>query len=448
MTEPNHSERAHSLLGGSTIERRIACPGSFALEDQVPEGPPSKYALEGTQAHELAESMLLVLKEQYEKDGSDGRSKDFWNAPGYENYPEDMKMHIKGYVNLIWDIVMEYKPKRILIEVHVVLSEKYDMHGSPDCFFAFKLDDKIVLFVMDLKYGQGKAVPADSPQLIFYALAIQEQFPKVEFDEFWLNIYQPRCPDEEEGAHKRHVLTKEEAKKWKKLILTTAEICHKQASKPLDNLTLAAGSHCGWCQGKPICPAYAGYLEKEAGMDFADDPSILVPAVADQRGELKQFTSDDRIAKILTYRKEIEKYISACEEYAINRCLEGNPIPGWKVVEGRSQRKWREEIAIVANGLAGLGIENPYTKKLKNLGTVETELKELGIKDPKAAIEPLVTKTIPGKTLAPDSDSRPAISVAGQAANDFNAIEEEDVNVKQTKQKGKTNGTNKNKNKK
>ena len=55
MGAPNHSSRKHAMLSASKTDRWINCTPSARLEEKVEEtGKPSKYAEEGTLAHEMA----------------------------------------------------------------------------------------------------------------------------------------------------------------------------------------------------------------------------------------------------------------------------------------------------------------------------------------------------------------------------------------------------------
>lgn len=427
-TEINHSERAHALCSASGAERWLNCPGSVALCLKVPEGAPSPYALEGTKFHELCEKMLEPLIFHYNKDHSLSVkliAEMLDDLPGtfISSYPLEMREHAQDYIGEIWQLIGKHKPKKILIEKKMTLNKPLEMFGIADLLFAFKQKEKNILVIVDIKYGAGKTVEPDCPQLIYYALAAQETFPKIKFDESWLYIFQPRV-EHEEGTFRKYVLKKREAAKWKATFLDGA----KEALAIVKGKTepkFVAGDHCQFCSAKPVCVAHAKYIDAQAGIDFTDDPAVLVPAVSDQRFEIREFMSDEQISRLLLYRKEIEKFLSSLVEYAINRSLEGDPINGWKVVEARSQRKWDTDNGTdIAKELAKLGIKDPWDKKLRGLGSIEKELKTLGVENKKgAAIAHLTTKTTPGKTLVPDTDSRPAIDASTTAGSDFEEID-------------------------
>jgi hypothetical protein len=419
----NHSERKHALCSASSAERWLNCPGSVAMSLQVPEPPPSVYALEGTQMHELCEKLLApcLIKYNENKDRpniSPVYTKDFAEAV---NYPPEMRDYADEFVDLIWTQVLVHQPKKVCLEEKVILDKPREMFGTADLFYGFNHKGKKVLAIYDIKYGKGKVVEADSPQLIFYALAVQATYHKVKFDEFWLYVFQPRA-EHSEGALRRHILKQKEAVTWLDTFLDGATKALTMVNQP-DNLELKAGEHCLFCAAKPVCKVHAEYLNNKAGLDFTDEPAVLVPAIINQRYEIKNFMSDEQISKLLTHRKEIEKFLSALVEYAINRAQEGDPISGWKVVEGRSIRKWNDSSTWVGTELQSLGISNPWDKKLRGIGSIERELKDLGNKKPSEMIEILITKTNPPKSLVPEDDPRPAIDASTIAGRDFDVID-------------------------
>jgi len=427
----DHSKRKHALCSASSASRWLNCPGSVGMSLRVPEPPSSPYALEGTKMHELCEKLIEPIVKHWNITGSDKikSTTDMINTKdlkglAIENYPAEMREHADDFVEIIWEEMKEQKPRKVYVERRVVLDKSLGMFGTADLFFPFKKGNKKILSMYDIKYGKGVVVEPDSPQLIFYALAVHNLFKKVEFDESWLYIFQPRA-EHDDGPLRKFVLTKKAAASWKKKLISGAK---KALSMTHDKeMELVAGDHCIFCNAKPVCKAHAEYLNKQAGLDFTDDPAVLVPAVSEQREEIQQFMSDEQVAQLLTHKSEIEKFLSSLTTYGINRFEEGDPIPGWKVVEGRSQRRWLNATGQVEEGLKELGVKDPYDKKLRGLGSIEKELKELNGKGTKPAelISSLVTRTNPPKVLVPESDPRPAISLHASAIEDFDVVDSE-----------------------
>ena len=425
------TEKDHAFCGASSAHQWLACPGSVGMQLRQPESGQSVYAAEGQLAHDLSEIYLTILTNHYHKTGRDLRQevdiREFETLETKEDYPLEMREHCWDYACLIMDDVMRHKPKKVLIERKVFLNKNYGMFGTSDCFFAYRNKKKEVeLRIYDLKYGKGYAVEIDSPQLPYYAIAVANTF-KLEPAKYHLNIFQPRA-DHPDGPHRTKTLTGKQARKIEKELVAGAKKALEMSQNPEEELELVAGERqCFFCSAQSCCKAYTQFINEQAGMDFADDPDLLVPEVIDQRFEIASI-SDEQISKILRYKKDIERYLSNMTEYAINRYEEGNPIPGWKVVETKPRRKIRDEFTQVKTGLQKLGIKDPCERKIRALGSLERELREVQsvtAKEAKKLLEPFVTMTTPNKTLAPDSDERPGISGAENAKRDFEAIKVE-----------------------
>lgn len=411
------------------------CPGSVAMAQKVPVPPPSEFAAEGTKCHELSEMLLLPLVYVYNKNPAKPpkfvRCKDLPKDALIQNYPRDMKEYAEDYVSLLWDSILANKPKKVFVEQKVHLSKELKMYGMADVFFGYAKKKKTVLEVWDLKYGKGKLVEADSQQLIYYALAIQETYPKSTVDEFHLNVYQPRA-DHPDGIHRVHVLRKEQAKTQREGLINGAKLALDMVAGKTP-IRLVAGDHCGFCAAKAVCTAYTAHINKEAGMDFANGTADFVPAVrGDEKLHPELFLSDKQAVRIIRYKPAIEKFLSAVLEYGMNRYNEGRPLEGTKVVRGRANRKWQDATTEVVRTLQELGIEDPYDKKLRGLGSVERELIQLGKatgktkKDKEASarklIDPIVTRHEASLSLVFEDDPRPAFNINAAASSDFTSI--------------------------
>lgn len=428
-----HSERAHALCSASGAERWMNCPGSVALQEGMPVIPSSVYAEEGTRAHELAERFLAPIAFHYNA----RKELPSWSSLGVMDFtlegqfPEEMIDHCRQYAELIYENLDHYKPKKVCIEERVDFDVELGMFGTADCFFAFEHQGKKVLSVWDLKYGKGHVVEATSPQLLYYACAVQKKYKKIQFDDFWLNIYQPRA-DHEEGQHRVAIFQRKDIEKWtSKFFLGANEALYqlKQFKKTGDKkaLLLNAGAHCKFCSAKTMCDAYNKRLHEIAGMDFADDPDLLVPAVVEQRHDLISGFDPERAARLLSISKEVETWFENLRNVAQSYIIAGGTIPGWKIVRGRSARKWKSNQEEVAKKLQELGVDDPFTHKLKGIGEIERALREAGIKGKKsqaAAIADLTFKPPGSLSLAPEDDERPAVTGASLAAIDFASAEE------------------------
>lgn len=433
MTKISHADRAHALCSASGSERWLNCPGSVAFAERLPTPPSSEHAAEGTLFHELCELVIAPIVFHFNKTKKlpDRRTINlFDNLPGVaiQNYKEEMRDYAEEFVSVVYDLVKRYKPKRICIEEKVTLDAELGMFGTADFFFAFHYGKakRPILLVMDIKYGRGKVVEPSSPQLIYYGAAIQETYQKVQFQEIWLHIWQPRA-EHEDGPLREYRLKKREVQSWTKKLkdgARTALAIVNEDREPTSN-ELKAGDWCGFCAAKAVCKEHIRYLDAQAGLDFADEASVLVPAIRDQRLEIRSFLTDEQVSKLLRYKKDIESFLSALSEYAINRDAEGDPLPGWKVVQSKGRRTWIKDVAHVGSLLKLAGVSDPFDKKLRGIGSIEKELKRIGIANPSEAIEELVEMTKPRRTLVESTDPRPAINANMDAASDFTAINPE-----------------------
>jgi len=426
-----HEGRAHARCSASSAERWTSCFGSPAMEALLPPQKASKYAEEGTRAHELAEKLLSPVVFHWNKTQTlHDKVSEIMDFTIHSSYPREMWENVKGYVDLVLEMVSFYKPKKIFLETQVTLFPQLEMFGTADCFFAFKVDDKKVISVWDLKYGKGKVVPASSPQLIYYALAAINKYKVGEFDEAWLNIYQPRAQDDE-GAHRQHVVSSSELKVWKDVFFRSGSVAMDLVGKSENRIKkyLKAGDHCGFCAARAICDSHKEYLQEKAGMDFADESLLILPVATENGSSDVLYDIDvNRISAILSVAKEIESYLINVRQVATSLLLSGTEIPGWKVVEGRSTRKWKQDKKTIIEGLKSLGIDNPLDDKLRGLGSIEAELKEKGMKakEAKEAVSSFVEMSQPSLSLAIIEDPRPAVSGKELAAIDFSEIDSGD----------------------
>ena len=152
-----------------------------------------------------------------------------------------------------------------------------------------------------------------------------------------------------------------------------------------------AGAHCQFCAVKATCRKRAEYNLELSQYDF-EMPEHLEPA---------------EISAILPRIDELVSWAGDVKDFALQSALSGTEYPGYKVVEGRSNRKYTDEVA-VASAVETNGFD-PYEKKLLGI-TAMTSL--LGKKKFEKILGGLIAKP-PGKpVLVPETDSRPAMNTA------------------------------------
>lgn len=380
----------HAKLSSSASKRWLGCPGSVKLSEHYPNGS-SIYADEGTIAHGMAEGMISKddkLVQKYEVEA----------AKFYGEHPElngtflEMKMILQPYVDYVFEEyaaqVHEDGAAQLMTEERVDLTE-YIPGG-------FGTSDVVILrqgrlHIIDLKYGKGVSVSAeDNPQLKLYALGTLARFDMLyDIEDVVMTIYQPRLDN-----------ISTDTIKAKDLYAWGEEVI-----KPGAQLALSedAPVHAGdWCQ---FCPAR--YDCKERARDAMELQKYLGQMVL----------SPEEIAEILGKIDRLTKFAEDIKDSALTKALDGEEIPGWKVVEGRSIRKYvgsEEEIVRQCEG-AGYDQALLYERKLLTITNME---KLMGKKQFAEVLGAYVEKPEGKPTLAPESDKRPAIT-NNSAAEDF-----------------------------
>lgn len=246
------------------------------------------------------------------------------------------------------------------------------------------------LEIIDLKYGKGVPVNAkDNPQLRLYALGTLELLSEVyDIEKVKMVIYQPRLDNVSIDA-----TTAEELTSWGNLVVKPAA-----AEALSDDGKFKPGEWCQFCKARNECRARAEVFI--ALKDFKE----------------KAFLSNEEIADILGYVDGLVKWADGLKENVLSRALEGEEFPGWKVVEGRSNRKYAVDDIEIAKAATAAGYDEAliWERKLLTLSAME---KMMGKKDFERVLGKLVEKPQGKPTLAPESDKRP--SLIATAADDF-----------------------------
>ena len=386
------TERAHALLGASSAQKWINCPPSARLEEQFPDTT-SIYAAEGTLAHSVAELHVRAYIENMAKRTFNSRLKKLEKDPLYQ--PE-MLTHAQAYLDYIKSIVHAYDSRP-----HIVVEKRLDYStfapegfGTGDCIII----GGSVLHVIDYKYGRGKPVSAEeNPQMKLYALGALEAYAILfPVETVKLTIFQPRLENTSEWD-----LTAEELRNWGGSIKPIAQQAYDGQGE------FCPGEWCdnGFCRARAVCRARTNTI-------------TALEAFCNQKPPI---ISNGEVGDILLRAQNLKSYVTALEEYALSELLAGNVVPGWKAVEGRSNRQFEDtDKAFDALKAAGYDEALLYERKPITLTAVE---KLLGNPNFTELCGPFVIKP-PGKpTLAPENDKRKAIANKTSAAEAFGGTE-------------------------
>ena len=367
----------HAFLSASSSARWTRCPPSAKLCAEAGDRS-SPYARQGTDAHSLCEYLLLKALHRHARDPTED----------LEFYDQEMQNCAEGYRCFVMEQIEEVKEH--CSDPYIGVEQRLDFSrwvpegfGTGDCVI---VADGI-LHIVDFKYGLGILVPAEhNSQLSCYALGAYDALGDLyDIEKVKLSIYQPR---------REHIDTWETSLSdlldWADNVLSPAA---KLAMKGEGEFQ--AGDHCQFCAVKATCRARAEFNMKLAEHEFKQ-PDLL---------------DDDEVAEILDKADSLISWAGDVKDYALSQALSGKHYPGFKVVEGRSTRKYTNDEK-VAETVEEAGFD-PYEKKLKGIMAMTSEL---GKKRFNELLGGLVYKP-PGKpVLVRDSDKRPEFHTE---VNDF-----------------------------
>ena len=376
---------SHSILGASSAYRWMNCTPSAMFTKDIPDST-SPFAEEGTKAHAIAEKRLT----HFINTGAD-----LPQPVGLTDEEQEMWTNVSSYVQNCIDLFNEMKAKNgdavMFVEQRVDFSLWVpEGYGTADCVILSGTD----LIVRDLKYGKGVPVSAiDNPQARLYGLGALAAFRDIyDIETIHNQIDQVRL----DGGQSEEVLSISELLDWADNILAPAA---KLAAEGKGEFK--PGQWCRFCKAGATCP----YRAKEGNTVIA------------QSGRDISTLTDEQISKILSVKDNVEKWMNSIEQYAIERAQKGDPVPGWKLVEGRSVRTWSDELA-VQKRLEDNGFQEAEFTERKLYGITKMTAAVGGKKEFNRLLGDLVIKPAGKPTLVPDSDSRPALEKP-KAIDDF-----------------------------
>ena len=380
----------HARCSASSAFRWINCPGSVALSEQCPDPGSSSYADEGTLAHNLGELKIRRLvseisENQYKQKLADVQSGEYYDG--------EMQEAIDFYVDTVLE---EYAAAGggaiLMVEQRLDLSR-----WIPE---GFGTGDAVIISItghyiqiIDFKYGKGIKVEAlENPQLRLYGLGAADLFEGLyDFDTVKTTIVQPRL---------NHVSSEESS--LKDLLLWADEDVAPRAIMTMEGTDyLAAGDWCRFCPAKAVCRERASANLELARYEFRR-PLLL---------------TDEEIGEVLQKANELQKWVADVSAYALDQALAGRHFAGWKLVEGRSVRKYADDLR-VADALKAAGFDEAmlYERKLYGITAME---KTVGKKRLTEILGDLIIKPQGKPVLVPESDKRDPINTAAAAQADF-----------------------------
>lgn len=413
-----HTTRKHAKLGPSSAHRWINCPGSIKASEGI-DPRSSRYAAEGTAAHELASAMLQFGEDSAARylgqfiniDATEAQHIISWKGPANQKniwlISEEMTDAVDTYAEFVRGLIDGVKDGVAIVDVE----QRLDMtHIHPAIFGT---GDAVVydpiaqhLHVCDFKYGKGVVVAVEqNPQLFLYAAGAVRRYHNQPVRKLSCHVIQPRA----EG---------QPIKSWETDILELfdfeGEIALAAARTEEPDAPRHAGDWCRFCPAAPICPTNRDAALADAQAEFSVDGEAMLPSIdaltPAQRGH------------ILLTADRILNWVTTVQEWEHNQALAGNLPDGFKLVAKRSTRRWKDEAAAIGVLTAAAGndrVSELFTEpKFKSPAQVE---KVFGKKEFAAIDGDLIVKQSSGVNLVALSDPRPA--VVGDAASEFSAVE-------------------------
>ena len=383
----------HAILSASAAHRWIHCTPSARLTEDI-EDTSSDFAREGTLAHELAE---LELNYQLKNINKRKYTTELKKIQAHELYYADMPDYVAVYTGYVFEKLAEAKTRSS--DALVFLEQKLDFskwvpegYGTGDTVI---ISDGVIEIV-DLKYGKGVEVSADdNPQMMLYGLGAWYEYEAFyDLQMVKMTIVQPRL-----DAISTFETGVETLLDWTvKTLMPAAEKAWNGEGE------LIAGDHCKFCKVKATCRARAKYniefLDKNKEADELKSPHLLAPS---------------EVSQILAMAMEVKNWLKDVEENALVKALEGVKFPGYKLVEGRSNRTYGDEKEVAATlKLEDYTEEQIYNIKLKGITDME---KLLGKKMFTQLLGTYIVKPSGKPTMVPESDKRTELNTA---ADDFN----------------------------
>ena len=385
---------SHARLSASAADRWIHCPGSITLAEQLNlPNTGSAYADEGTMAHSVAEYKLTNARKgpKYKKAVRAWEESEHWSGE-----MDEATDFYADEVQAIYYRLLQQDASAVLM-----VEQRIDL--EPWIPGGFGTSDAVIIgageiHVADLKYGKGVKVEAEgNPQLRLYGLGSAALFADLyEFETVVLHIIQPRLDHISEER-----ISLAELQAWGDEVIRPAA---KEASEGSERQ--ACGTWCKFCPAKAVCRARAEENLALARMDFRKPPALTPEEIAEVLGQIDQLTA---------WAKDVS-------DYALEQALNGDHFDGWKLVEGRANRRYVDE-AKVAEVLIRAGYDEAmiYNRKLLTITDME---KLVGKKNFSNLLEGnmgLVVKPAGKPVLVPSTDKREELNTAAAAKNDFAA---------------------------
>jgi hypothetical protein len=400
------------------------CPGSIREEAKYPEQDSGPAAKDGTHSHTLLEHCIKQFVDPLSMVGQL-----MTDHEGSFHVDKDRAERVKvafDYVHQIKNLGLQVISETRVDPAHLLGRD--DLSGTVD----LQIVGDETLELIDYKDGMGIVSAEGNLQLEQYAygvlagykLPVNGDYP---FKTVRMTIIQPKLALRGMAPITSHDVSVHD------LLANMGTIITQAAATDKPDAPLVPGeSQCKFCRAKGSCSALASSVMKEVGIMFQPVVTQTLD-VAQQSADKDPSTMDDtQIAQIMEAAPLMRQLLEGVEAEALRRLQAGQTIPGIKLVNGRGSRAWALPEAEIAEKLVKMGIPKTaiYETKLVSPAKAEklTWEKRDGTKvtlterQLKRMDQEYVSKMAGKLTVAPESDSRPAVIT--NAAPLFSAVDE------------------------
>jgi len=420
----------HAQLSPSKRNRWALCPGSIREEAKYPEQDSGPAAKDGTHSHTLLEVCVKAdLIDPVVMVGAKMNDHD-----GEFIVDTDRATRVKSAVDYIKSRVAEestpFLIPKVISETRVDpahLLGRDDLSGTVDV----QIQGYETLELIDYKDGMGIVSAEGNLQLEQYAygvlagykLPVNGDYP---FKTVRMTIIQPKLALRGMAPITSHDVSVRD------LLANMGTIISQAAATDKPDAPLVPGeSQCKFCRAKGSCSALASNVMKEVGIMFQPVVTQTLD-VAQQSADKDPSTMDDaQIAQIMEAAPLMRQLLEGVEAEALRRLQAGQTIPGIKLVNGRGSRAWALPEAEMADKLVKMGIPKTAIYETKLVSPAKAEKLTWEKKDGskvtltdrqlKRMEQEYVVKMAGKVTVAPESDSRPAVIT--NAAPLFSAVQ-------------------------
>lgn len=301
----------HSVLAPSSAARRLACPGSQALEAQYPQEE-STYSKEGTAAHWVASEILhgrTVILGSTTENG--------------EIVSQEMLDGAELYTSHICSILPVEFHDNLVIEQPINISSIHPAcWGTPDCWTL--VNDSI--YIWDYKFGHGYVEVYENWQLIEYAAGILQYLTVG--PETWITFFivQPRNYNKKGPIREWKIEAAELNWHFEKLRNAEAAACLPKAK-------CFPSPECTYCKARAVCPTL-----QQTALTVADISQFNSPE------KLENNTLGHELRYLQRAKQLLEARITGLEGEAISLLKNGKRIPFFTLEESNGREIWAKPV--------------------------------------------------------------------------------------------------------